>query len=236
MTCIFQSRRLALILISLFIIGPSACTSETIEVTRIKILERRVIERIPVTVEVTRIHRIIETPKPTDSDLFSDGTAPTIEPSPSPPPPTDTAVPGPTAAATATAVPSVKKEAESLLLALQNTEQSLLALVQALNSEPIPADQAVGLYNSLSDAPTFAIPDNEAELQSIYIRYREQLDYVSRQGTDLYTHLVQIQTGEAVQTQVSPTHLSLAQGAVSAGTSTIQALIRELEALLASEP
>ena len=31
----------------------SACTTETVEVTRIKIMERRVIERIPVTVEVT---------------------------------------------------------------------------------------------------------------------------------------------------------------------------------------
>lgn len=236
MTCRLQSRCLALILISLFIVVLSACTTETIEVTRIEILERRVIERVPVTVEVTRIHRIVETPRPTDSDAFTEEAVPTVEPSPTPPPPTDTAVPKPTADTAATAVPSAKREAESLLSALQNTEQSLLALVQALNSDPIPVDQAVGLYNALSGAPTFSIPDGEASLLSIYVRYREQLDYVSSQGNDLYTHLAQIQAGEAVQTEVSPTHLSLAQGAVSAGTSTIQALIRELEALLASGP
>jgi hypothetical protein len=236
MTSRFQPIRSPLVFISLFIVVLSACTTETIEVTRIKIMERRVIEHIPVTVEVTRIHRVTETPRPTDSEVSTDGAVPTIEATPSPPPPTDTMVPGPTETTPPTAVPSVRDEAESLLSALQNVEQSLLALVQALNSQPIPVDQAIGLYNSLSSAPTVAVPDEEAALQSIYLRYREQLDLVSGQGTDLYNHLVQIQAGEAVQTEVSPTHLSLAQGAVSAATSTIQGLIRELETLLASQP
>jgi hypothetical protein len=236
MTSRFQPRCLTLVLISLSIVLLTACTSETVEVTRIKIMERRVIERIPVTVEVTRIHRVTETPRPTERNVSSDGATPTIEATPSAPPPTDTAVPEPTEPAQATAVPSARQASESLLSALQGAEQSLLALIQALNSQPIPVDQAVGLYNSLSSAQAVAIPEEEGALQSIYIRYREQLDLVSSQGTDLYNHLVQIQAGEAVQTEVSPTHLSLAQGAVSAATSTIQGLIRELEAYLASQP
>jgi hypothetical protein len=236
MTSRFQPRCLTLLLISLSIIVLSACTTETVEVTRIKIMERRVIERIPVTVEVTRIERVTETPRPTERNVSSDGATPTTETTPSPPPPTDTVAPEPTEPAPATAVPSAREEAESLLSALQSAEQSLLALVQALNSQPIPVDQAVGLYNSLSSAPAVAIPDEEGALQSIYVRYREQLDLVSGQGADLYNHLVQIQAGEAVQTEVSPTHLSLAQGAVSAATSAIQGLIRELEAYLASQP
>lgn len=236
MTSRFQPRCLTLVLISLSIVLLSACTSETVEVTRIKIMERRVIERVPVTVEVTRIHLVTETPRPTERNVSSDGATATIETTPSAPPPTDTAVSEPTEPAAATALPSARGEAEPLMSALQSVEQSLLALVQALNSQPIPVDQAVGLYNSLSSAPAVTIPEQEGALQSIYIRYREQLDLVSSQGADLYNHLAQIQAGEAVQTEVSPIHLSLAQEAVSAATSTIQGLLRELEVYLASQP
>ena len=60
----FRALAAFLTLANLLTVALSGCTTETVEVTRIKILERRVIERIIVTVEVTRIERIVETPKP----------------------------------------------------------------------------------------------------------------------------------------------------------------------------
>ena len=100
----------------------------------------------------------------------------------------------------------------------------------------MPIDTTVQLYNALRGAATVTIPEREDELLSIYTRYREQVDSTVGQGNDLYTHLVQIQAGEADQTQPSPIHLSLARDAASASTSAVQALLRELEVLLASLP
>lgn len=226
-------------LIMLLMITLSACKTETIEVTRIKIMERRVIERVLVTVEVTRIQRVVETPQPTSTQegLVPPNATVTLQLSPSPPTATATlALPRPTAAATATPVSSGKQVAERLLTALRDTEQTLLSLVQALNSDPLPADYIIGLYNTLQSAPTFTIPQGETEVLSVYIRYREQIDYVPAQATDLYAHLAEIQAGEADQTEVNPTHLALAREAASAATSTIQGLIRELGTYLAAQP
>ena len=226
-------------LIMVLAITLSACEPETIEVTRIKIMERRVIEKVLVTVEVTRIQRVVETPRPTST---REGLVPpelSVTPSISPTLLTATATPAPpraTAAATATPVSSGKQVGERLLVALKDIEQTLLSLVQALNSTPLPAEQIIGYYNTLQSAPTFTIPQGETELLSVYIRYREQIDYVPAQSTDLYTHLSRIQAGEASQTEVNPTHLALARAATSAGTSTVQGLIRELEAYLAAQP
>lgn len=212
-----------------------ACQTETIEVTRI--VERRVIEHVVVTVEVTRIHRIVETPEPLLEDLIPPTaepdsktplSSPTATASPAPPPP-----PSP---ATATPRYSSKEVGERLLATLQEMEQTLLTLVQDLNSDPLPISDIIALYDTLRGAPTFDVPADEAELLSIYVRYREQVDYVSAKATDLYTHLITIQAGEADQTTVSPIHLSLAQDAASTGTSTIQGLMRELESYLASRP
>jgi hypothetical protein len=215
----------------------AACQTETIEVTRIKILERRVIERVPVTVEVTRLYRVVETPKPTADDVLPPLPSPEddLTPTASPATPTPTRM-RPTAAATEVPGPSNAQPGQDLLAAVKGTEQTLLALVQALNSNPLPTDQAVQLYNTLQAAPTFTISDGATELGAYYIRYREQVDYVLAQGTDLYNHLLKIQTGEADQTQVSPTHLALAQEAASTGTSALQALLRELEGFLDSAP
>lgn len=215
----------------------AACTTETVEVTRIKILERRVIERVVVTVEVTRIHRVVETPMPTSVNVAPRALTETPELSPTLE--TDTPTPTsskPTSGTVRPTVPSAKRAGQALLAALQDTEQILLALVQALNSKPLPIDTTIELYNALRGAPTLTVPEGEAELQSFYVRYREQVENALGQGNDLYTHLGQIQSGEANQTEVSPIHLALAQDAASAGTSKIQALIRELEALLASLP
>jgi hypothetical protein len=226
-------------LIMLLMIALSACTTETIEVTRIKIMERRVIEKVLVTVEVTRIQRVVETPRPTSTQegLVPSNATETPQLSPNPATATATpALPRPTALATATPVSSGRQVAEGLLTALQDTEQTLLTLVQALNSDPLPADQIIGLYNTLQSAPTFTIPQGETELLSVYIRYREQIDYVPAQASDLYAHLAEIQAGEANQTEVNPTHLALAREAASSGTSTVQGLIRELETYLAAQP
>jgi hypothetical protein len=213
----------------------SACTTETIEVTRIKILERRVIERVLVTVEVTRIHRLVETPRPTLDDMVPLGASATPQPSPSPPTATVTpALPGPTSAATP--VPSGKQVGEQALAAIKDAEQTLLSLIQALNSDPLPTGYIIELYDTLRAAPSFSVPEGEAELQSAYVRYREQVEQAVERGTDLYTHMVKIQSGEAAQTEINPTHLSLARDAASAGTSGLQGLIRELEAYLASQP
>jgi hypothetical protein len=224
-------------LVILLTVSLSACTTETVEVTRIKILERRVIERVKVTVEVTRLHRVVETPKPTVADVVPPAltatseltvTLPTGTPTPTAPKPTS-GTPRPT-------LPSAKAAGQSLLTALQNTEQTLLSLVQALNSNPLPIDATVQFYNALLSAAAVTIPVGEDELQSIYIRYREQVETTVGQGNDLYTHFVQIQAGEANQTEPSPIHLSLARDAASASTSTVQALLRELETFLASQP
>jgi hypothetical protein len=104
---------------------------------------------------------------------------------------------------------------EFLLAALRSTEQTLLSLVQAVNSDPLPIDQTIQLYDALRSAPVLAVPDNQATLHSIYLRYREQIDYVLGHGTDLYAHAVKIQTGQAEQTQVSPIYLGLARDAAS---------------------
>jgi hypothetical protein len=229
--------RIALAMILLLGIGLSACVTETVEVTRIKIMERRVIERVIVTVEVTRIQRVIATPRPSPADIGPEAQTKTPEPSPgtataSPTPTRPSATPGtprPT-------VPSANRLGESLLAALQNAEQILLPLVGALNSDPLPVDQTVELYNSLRGVPTVSVPEEEAELASIHSRYREQIDITLTQGSDLYNHLVQIQAGQANQTQVSPIHLALARDTASTATSTVQALLRELEALLAALP
>lgn len=224
----------------------SACTTETVEVTRIKILERRVIERIVVTVEVTRIHRLMETPRPTADDLVPPQAGATDQAAPGTPSVTGAATPAgetatpapprPTAAATATPARSTKQLGEFLLAAMKDTEQTLLALQQALNSNPLPTGTLIELYDTLRSAPTLAVPEGETELESIYARYREQIDYAVGQATDIYNHAVDIQSGEAAQTDISPTHLSLAQSAASASTSAVQGLIRELETYLASQP
>jgi hypothetical protein len=109
-----------------------------------------------------------------------------------------------------------------------------LSLVQALNSDPLPIDLTIQLYDTLNAAPTLSIPESEAVLLSVHVRYREQINNTLVQGTDLYNHAVAIQSGEANQTEVSPTHLALARDAASAATSTLQGLIRELEEFLAS--
>ena len=214
----------------------SACVTETVEVTRIKILERRVIERSVVTVEVTRIQQPVETPKPTRNVLTPPTATATLSISPSPPPATVTpTAPRTTRAATATPVPSTNWAGESLSAAMKDTEQVLLSLIRAVNSDPLPIDQTVQLYDALRGAPTITIPEGNAEMQSIYVRYREQIDYVFGQANDLYNHAKKIQSGEAEQKQISPIHLSLAQDAASVGTSTVQSLIRELDTLLASQ-
>jgi predicted RNase H-like HicB family nuclease len=235
------SRSLALSILVAFIlllgVTSAACTAETVEVTRIKVLERRVIERVIVTVEVTRLHRVVETPKPTAADIVP----PALSATPELTATTSTGTPAPTPSKSSSTtpvptVPSTQRLGESLLAALQNTEQALLSLVQALNSDPIPVDAAIESYHALGSAPTLTVPEGETQLESLYARYREQVETTLGQGNDLYTHLVQIQAGEATQTEVSPIHLALAQDAASASTSTLQALIRELEAYLASQP
>lgn len=208
----------------------SACQTKTVEVTRVTIKERRVIEYVEATVEVTRIQRIIETPTPTMDD-------PSLRPtsSPSPPPPTPTPAPVIEAQPTA-ATFSARGSGERLLAAVGDMEQTLLALVQDLNSDPLPGAHILELYASIRAAPTLEIPAEEAVLLAIYTRYREQVDYVLGQATDLNTHLQAIESGEATQTEVSTTHLALARNAASDSTSTLQGLERELEAYLASLP
>jgi hypothetical protein len=225
-------------LMMVLVITLSACEPETIEVTRIKVMERRVIEKVLVTVEVTRIERVVETPRPTSTQesLVPSEISATLTISPTLPTATATTAPPRPAAATATPVSSGKQVGERLLATLKDIEQTLLSLIQALNSTPLPADQIIGYYDALKNAPTFTIPQGETELLSAYIRYREQIDYVPAQSTDLYTHLAQIQAGEADHTEVNPTHLALARAAASAGASTVQGLIRELEAYLAAQP
>lgn len=215
----------------------SACKPETIEVTRVTILERRVIEHVLVTVEVTRIQRVIETPKPTSDDVIPPSLSTTVTPSATLPvaTATPTSTP-PAAAATVVPVSSARQTGDSILVAIKDTEGTFLSLVQALNSDPLPIENIIALYDTLRNAPAFSISEDEVELQSIHFRYREQVDNASGQGTDLYNHLVKIQAGEASQTEVSPIHVNLAEAAASAGTSTIQALIRELEDFLASLP
>jgi hypothetical protein len=223
------------------------CEPETIQVTRI--LERRVIEKVLVTVEVTRIHRVVETPKPTAAGVVppqgddatppaSDSSSTTATPAtPTPSPPATAAPVSPRVTSTAvTSTARTRRLGEELLTATRDAEQTLLALQQALNSAPLPIDVTIEMYGVLGDAPTFSIPEGEVELQSFYIRYREQIDHALVQATDLLTHLVEIQGGQAVQTEIRPTELSLARDAASASTSTIQGLIRELETYLASPP
>jgi hypothetical protein len=115
-------------------------------------------------------------------------------------------------------------------------EQTLLSLVQDLNSDPLPGAHVLQLYAAVNAAPTFSVPEDEEALQSMYSRYREQVDYVLVQATDLRAHLEAIESGEANQTEVSTIHLALARDAVSASTSTLQGLARELETYLASLP
>jgi hypothetical protein len=226
-----------LLWVTLLTIVLSACTTETIEVTRIKIMERRVIERIEVTVEVTRIQRIVETPKPVLATVTTSTNTVDLTPSPSATPPTPT----PTAtrrapAVTATPRSSARQTGERMLAAVKDMEQTLLSLVQDLNSDPLPRAQIIGLYDAIRAAPTLSVPENDAGLQSAYARYREQVDLVVGQGADLYNHIAKIESGEAEQTQVSSIHLSMAQDAASTGTSALQGLMRELETYLASQP
>lgn len=216
-----------------------ACQTKTVEVTRIKIMERRVIERIIVTVEVTRLPRATATPRPTPNDIFpSDADAtPSVPVTPLSPTATATPTqPRPTPAATATPRSSARQVGENLLAVLRDTEQTLLTLVQALNSDPLPGAGIVSLYDALRAKPVLSIPDNEATLQSIHMRYRQQIDATLGQGTDLYNHLASLQSGQVARTTVSPTHLGLAVDAASAGASAVQALIRELEGYLATLP
>jgi len=214
-----------------------ACQSETLEVTRIQVLERRVIERVVVTVEVTRLQPVTVTPRPTRVQLATPTLDLTAE---SLPTPTSTLRPMPTAnpstRATATPASSARATGENLLAALTDMEQVLLSLVPALNSQPLPTGNVIQLYDALRGAPAFDIPEGETDLLSIYLRYRQQVQYVPDQGNDLYLHLTKIQSGEADQTGISTIHLSVARDAASTGTSTIQGLIRELEAYLASLP
>lgn len=230
-----QSRFILLMLVALLTL--SACQTRTVEVTRIKIMERRVIERVIVTVEVTRIPRPTATPRPTPNDVLPlDGVAtPTAS---NPPTPTATAAPPPPPAPQPTAPPvsSARQTAEELLAGLKSTEQTLLLLVQALSSDPLPVPTIVTLYDTLRNAPELSIAEGDVELQSIDVRYREQLDFAVSKGTDLYNHLAAIQAGEAEQTEVSPIHLALAQEGASGATSNVQALIRELESYLATLP
>jgi hypothetical protein len=231
-----RSPRLSLTLIFLLALVVPACTPETVEVTRIKIMERRVIERVIVTVEVTRIQQIVVTPKPTSTNIMSPGVSPTAEASPSPPPSTPTSASRPTAAGTTPPATSARKAGESLLATLEDTEQTLLPLVHALNSDPLPVDEIIALYGTIRGAPTLAIPEDAGELQSMYARYRDQIDNVLGQSTDLLTHLSQIQSGQANQTEVRPTDLALAREAASAATSTVEGLMREVEAYLDGLP
>lgn len=223
------------------------CQPETIEVTRIH--ERRVIEKVVVTVEVTRIQRVVATPRPTSGDVIppqgedtdqpaSDLTSTTATPATPTSSPTATAAPiAPRATSTApTSSTGADRLAEDMLTALKNTEQLLLSVQQALNSDPVPVDETIDVYNMLGNAPTFSVPEGEAELQSFYIRYREQIDRALGQATDLLTHLKEIQAGQAVQTEIRPTQLAMARDAASASTSTVQGLIRELESYLAAQP
>ena len=232
-----QTLSTALLLLLLLTFALSACQTKTIEVTRIKIMERRVIERVIVTVPVTRIHTVVQTPTPTRGSLvpFNDTPSPELSPSPSPVTPTPSAQQA-NPAATPTPPFSGQETGEQMLAAVKDMEQTLLSLVQALNSEPLPRVQVIALYDAVQGAPTFSIPADEVELQSIHMRYRVQVDYVLGQASDLYTHLVEIESGEAEQTEITPIPLSLARDAASAGTSTVQGLIRELETYLSSLP
>lgn len=215
----------------------AACKPNEVEVTRIEILERRVIERVVVTVEVTRIQRLIETPKPTFDSLVPSSSNATPQPSASPSPVPDAPTPEkPISAATAMPPSSARQTGESLLAAIKDTEQTTLALIQALNSDPLPIGQIIELYDQLGGAPAFTIPDGEDILQSVHVRYRGQIDFVRAQATDLYAHMAKIQSGEADNTKINPIHLSLARDAASAGASTVQGLIREMESFLASQP
>jgi hypothetical protein len=208
-----------------------ACQSETLEVTRIQVLERRVIERVVVTVEVTRLQPVTVTPRPTRVQPATPTPDVTADPSPTPTPASDSSTRAP-----ATPISSARETGETLLTALKDVEQALLSLVPALNSQPLPTGNVIQLYDALRGAPAFDIPEGETDLLSIYLRYRQQVEYVPDQGKDLYSHLTKIQSGEADQTGISTIHLSVAQDAASTGTSTIQGLIRELEAYLASLP
>lgn len=219
-----------LVLILSLTIVLSACQTKEIEVTRIEIKDRRVIERVVVTVEVTRIQQVTVTPRPATP------TSRTSNRTPSPTPPTTTATPLQPPRPAATEPPSAKVTGERLLAAAQEMEQTLLSLVQALNSDPLAEAYVLELYAAIGAAPTFDIAQDQAELESIYARYREQVDYVMGEATDLRNHLAQIESGEANVVQISSIHLSLARNAASAGTSNIQALLRELEAFLASQP
>jgi hypothetical protein len=246
MTSRSRTLRILSVLTLLWMVGLSACATEAVEVTRITILERRVIERVVITVEVTRIHRVVETPTPTEDDRvppLAGGTARASPVAPSatatvtPPGPGGTAtLSAPPAAATATPVPSVIQGGELLLAAMKESEQTLLALQGALNSDPLPTGTVIELYDVLSGTPTFSNTEDTPELASIYRRYREGMNHVVEQGTDLYNHATKIQSGEAAQTEISPIHLALAQSATSDSTSGLQGLIRELEVYLASQP
>jgi hypothetical protein len=218
------------------VIAASACRTETIEVTRIKIMERRVIERVPVTVEVTRIEREVVTPRPATGGPIPTRTSSTPEGSPTPAATPTQSIPPPTPAApTWTALPDQAQTGQELMTALKNTEQTLLALIQTLNSSPLPVEHSVELYGALSGAPLVTAAETDPQIGSIHIRYREQVDYVLGQMAELYNHLVKIQAGEASQTTVSPIHLGLAQDAVAGATSNVQSLIRELEDTLATQ-
>jgi hypothetical protein len=122
------------------------------------------------------------------------------------------------------------------MVALKNAEETLLSLQQALNSDPLPIDTVIQLYDALAGAPVLSIPSDEVTLQSFHLSYREQVEAAVEQATDLYNHVVQIQAGNAVQTEISAIHLSVARNAASASTSMVQGLIRELEDYLASLP
>ena len=225
------------LLIACVILTLTACQTKTVEVTRIKIMERRVIERVIVTVEVTRLPRASATPRSTSSDAVPVDASATPTASPTSPPPTATSPPAQTAPeATAAPDSSARQVGEELLTTLRDTEQTFLSLVQALNSDPLPVAGIIVPYDTLRAKPVLSIPAGEAALQSYHTRYREQIDAALGQGADLYNHLASIQSGEAAQTEISPTHLALARESASAGTSTIQALIRDVEIYLASLP
>ncbi|NIO39625.1 MAG: hypothetical protein GTO41_05180, partial [Burkholderiales bacterium] len=168
---------LALALLTLLGLHLSGCVTETVEVTRVKIMERHVIERVPITVEVTRIQRVVETPRPSPIDVLPPDDTETPQASSETPSASPTPTrPSPTPGTPAPTEPSANQSGRAILAALQNVEQTLLVLVGALNSEPPPVDQTIELYDSLRDAPRVDVPEAETELSSINDRYREQID------------------------------------------------------------
>ena len=114
----------ALIILSTHVLLGCSVT-RTVEVTRIKILERRIIEQVEVTVEVTRIQRVTATPRPTVKPVSPDGDSPDVlvTPGSSTPTPSATATVTPTTA-TPTRIQTTKR-GEDLLAAVTHDPVAL---------------------------------------------------------------------------------------------------------------